>query len=181
MAGRIPEELIDTIRAQADIVDLVSDFVTLNKSGKNYLGLCPFHNEKTPSFNVSPERQIFHCFGCGKGGNVFTFLMEHEKVTFVEAVRHIAEKLHITIPETARDRQTSSENENLAKVTQFAAKFFHDQLLASDPSSEVRQYVTHRGLSDATVHAFTLGFAPNGWDGLLKEAKKHDIPYQPNP
>ena len=175
MAGRIPEELIDTIRAQADIVDLVSDFVTLKKSGKNFQGLCPFHNEKTPSFNVNSERQIFHCFGCGKGGNVFTFLMEHEKVTFVEAVHHIADKLHITIPETSRDRQESSESENLGRVTQFAAKFFHDQLLASDPSSQVGQYVSHRGLSDATIHAFTLGYAPNGWDGLLKEAKKHDI------
>ncbi|SVD09458.1 uncharacterized protein METZ01_LOCUS362312, partial [marine metagenome] len=125
--------------------------------------------------NVNSERQIFHCFGCGKGGNVFTFLMEHEKVTFVEAVRHIADKLHITIPETSRDHQESSESENLGRVTQFAAKFFHDQLLASDPSSQVRQYVSRRGLSDATVRAFTLGYAPNGWDGLLKEAKKRDI------
>ncbi|MEE2708147.1 MAG: DNA primase [Gemmatimonadota bacterium] len=175
MAGRISEELINTIRSQADIVDLVSDFVTLKKSGKNYQGLCPFHNEKTPSFNVNSERQIFHCFGCGKGGNVFTFLMEHEKVTFVEAVQHIADKVHITIPKTSRDQQESSESENLGRVTQFAAKFFHDQLLASNPSSQVRQYVSRRGLSDATVHAFTLGYAPNGWDGLLKEAKKRDI------
>lgn len=175
MAGRIPEEMIDVIRSQADIVDLISDFLTLNKRGKNYVGLCPFHNEKTPSFNVNPERQIFHCFGCGKGGNVFTFLMEHEKVTFVESVRQIAEKLHIALPESGHDQQISSENESLAKVTQFAARYFHEKLLNSEESAPVRSYVKERGLTDATIHAFTLGYAPNGWDGLIKEARKHSI------
>lgn len=175
MAGRIPDELVDTIRVQADIVDIISDYVTLKKSGKNHLGLCPFHNEKTPSFNVNAERQIFHCFGCGKGGNVFTFLMEHEKFVFVEAVRYVADKLSITIPETARDRQTSSENEDLARITQFAARFFHEQLLSSDETSTIRQYVSRRGIADATVHAFTLGYAPDSWDALLNAAKKQDI------
>ena len=173
--ARIPDELIDTIREQADIVDLVSDFVTLKKSGKNYQGLCPFHNEKTPSFSVNPERQIFHCFGCGKGGNVFKFLMEHEKVTFVEAVHHIANRLHITIPETARDREVSSEAENLARVTQFAAKFFHEQLLSCHETAPVRQYVVQRGLTNTTVHTFMLGYAPDSWDTLLNAARKKDI------
>ena len=173
--ARIPDEIIDTIREQADIVDLVSDYVTLKKSGKNYQGLCPFHNEKTPSFSVNPERQIFHCFGCGKGGNVFKFLMEHEKVTFVEAVHHIAKSLHIAIPETARDQKTSSEAENLARVTQFAAKFFHEQLLNSDEGAPVRQYVVQRGLSDTTVHTFLLGHAPDSWDALLTAARHKDI------
>lgn len=173
--ARIPDEIIDTIREQADIVDLVSDYVTLKKSGKNYQGLCPFHNEKTPSFSVNSERQIFHCFGCGKGGNVFKFLIEHEKLTFVEAVHHMANRLHITIPETARDREVSSEAENLARVTQFAAKFFHEELLNSHQSAPVRQYIVQRGLSDTTVHTFSLGFAPDSWDALLNAAKQKNI------
>ncbi|MDE2726761.1 MAG: CHC2 zinc finger domain-containing protein, partial [Gemmatimonadota bacterium] len=122
--ARIPEELVDSIRSQADIVDVVSDYVTLRRSGKNYMGLCPFHDEKTPSFSVNPEKQIFHCFGCGKGGSVFTFLTEHENVTFVEAVRHIARRLNITIPDTHGEREESSEAESLARVTRFAARFF---------------------------------------------------------
>ena len=175
MASRIPEKLIDTIRNQADIVDFISDYVTLKKSEKNYIGLCPFHNEKTPSFTVNPKRQIFHCFGCGKGGNVYTFLMEQEQVNFVDSVRHVAARFNITIPENARGRQTSSENENLARVTQFAARFFHEHLLSSDETSAVRRYVTRRGIADATVHAFTLGYAPDARDALLNAAKKQDI------
>lgn len=175
MPGRIPDELIDSIRLQADIVDVIVDYVTLKKSGKNYLGLCPFHNEKTPSFNVSPERQIFHCFGCGRGGNVFTFLMEHEKINFIEAVRLIARKLNIPIPETGRETVTSSEHESLYRVTQFAAKFYHDRLMGCDQTDPVRQYVTRRGLSDETLVAFAIGYAPDKWDELLHAAERQGI------
>lgn len=175
MPGRIPEALIDTIRGQADIVELISDYVTLKKSGKNYLGLCPFHNEKTPSFNVNPERQIFHCFGCGKGGNVFTFLMEHEKIHFVEAVRMVAARVNIAIPESARDQTQTSENENLYRVTQFAARFFQDQLINSDANAPVRQYIARRGISDHTLVTFSLGYAPDSWDALLRAAEKQGI------
>src|SRR6185369_6430973 len=97
---RIPEETIDDVRQATDIVDVIGALVPLKKRGKNFLGLCPFHQEKTPSFNVSPDRQMFHCFGCGKGGNVFSFLIEYEKVTFVEAVRTLAERAGIHIPES---------------------------------------------------------------------------------
>ncbi|MBM3263951.1 MAG: DNA primase [candidate division Zixibacteria bacterium] len=175
MTGRIPEELVDTIRAQADIVDVVSDFVTLKKTGKNYSGLCPFHNEKTPSFSVNPERQIFHCFGCGKGGNVFTFLMEHEKMTFIEAVRNVAGRLNIVLPDTSRGQGESSEAESLARVTQFAARFFHEQLLSCPTDSPVREYVARRGLSDTTIHTFLIGYAPEGWDTLIHAARRQDI------
>ncbi len=173
--ARIPDDLIDSIRSQADIVDVVSDYVTLRRAGKNYQGLCPFHDEKTPSFSVNPERQMFHCFGCGKGGNVFTFLMEHENVSFVEAVRHIARRLNITIPDSYREHQAGSEAESLARVTKFAARFFHDRLLNSDPGSIVRRYITKRGLSEETIKSFGLGYAPDSWDDLLKTAGKQGI------
>ena len=173
--ARIPDDLIDSIRSQADIVDVVSDYVSLRKSGRNHLGLCPFHDEKTPSFSVNPERQIFHCFGCGKGGNVFTFLMEHEHVSFVEAVRHVAGRLNIAIPETYREREASSEAESLARVTLFAARFFHDRLMNSGRHSIVRQYTTKRGLSDETIKSFGLGYAPDSWNDLLNAARKQGI------
>ena len=173
--ARIPEELIDSIRSQADIVDVVSDYVTLRKAGRNYKGLCPFHDEKTPSFSVNQERQIFHCFGCGKGGNVFSFLMEHENVTFVEAVRHIARRLNITIPDTYREREAGSEAESLAQVTRFAARFFHERLLNAGRDSIVRRYTERRGLSEETVKSFGLGYAPDSWNDLLDAARKQGI------
>jgi len=173
--ARIPEELIDSIRSQADIVDVVSDYVTLRKAGRNYKGLCPFHDEKTPSFSVNPERQIYHCFGCGKGGNVFSFLMEHENVTFVEAVRHIARRLNITIPDTYRERQAGSEAESLAQVTRFAARFFHERLLNAGRDSIVRRYTERRGLSEETVKSFGLGYAPDSWNDLLNAARNQGI------
>ncbi len=173
--ARIPEDLVDSIRSQADIVDIVSDYVTLRRSGKNYLGLCPFHDEKTPSFSVNPERQIFHCFGCGKGGNVFTFLMEHENVTFVEAVHHIARRLNITIPDTNREHEAGSEAESLARVTRFAALFFHERLLEAGRDSIVRRYAEQRGLSEQTIKSFGLGYAPDSWNDLLNAARKQGI------
>ena len=156
-------------------MDVVSDYVTLRRSGKNYMGLCPFHDEKTPSFSVNPERQIFHCFGCGKGGSVFTFLMEHENVTFVEAVHHIARRLHITIPETQGEREAGSEAESLARVTRFAARFFHDRLLNSGRDSVVRRYADRRGLSEETIKSFGLGYAPDSWNDLLSAAREKGI------
>ena len=173
--ARIPEDLIDSIRSQADIVDVVSDYVTLRRSGRNHMGLCPFHDEKTPSFSVNPEKQIFHCFGCGKGGNVFSFLMEHENVTFVEAVRHIARRLNITIPDTHQEREAGSEAESLARVTRFAARFFHDRLLNSDRDSIVRRYAERRGLSEETIKSFGLGYAPDSWNDLLSTAREKGI------
>lgn len=173
--ARIPEDLIDSIRSQADIVDIVSDYVALRRSGKNYMGLCPFHDEKTPSFSVNPEKQIFHCFGCGKGGSVFTFLKEHENVTFVEAVRHIARRLNITIPDTYREREAGSEAESLARVTRFAARFFHDRLLNSGRDSIVRRYAEQRGLSEETIKSFGLGYAPDSWNDLLSAAREKGI------
>lgn len=156
-------------------MDVVSDYVTLRRSGRNYMGLCPFHDEKTPSFSVNPEKQIFHCFGCGKGGNVFSFLMEHENVTFVEAVHHAARRLHITIPDTQGEREAGSEAESLARVTRFAARFFHDRLLNSGRDTNVRRYAERRGVSEETIKSFGIGYAPDSWNDLLNAARKKGI------
>ena len=173
--ARIPNDLIDLIRSEADIVEVLSGFVTLKKAGQNYLGLCPFHDEKTPSFSVNLQRHIFHCFGCGKGGNVFTFLMEHENISFIEAVRHLAHHLNITIPETNKTSEADSEAESLSRVTQFATDFYHQTLLKSDQKEFVRRYTVKRGLAEKVIKRFSLGYAPDGWDRLLKSAAKQGI------
>ncbi len=120
---RIPDEKIDEVRNASDIVDVISSSVTLKKRGKNYLGLCPFHQEKTPSFNVSPERQMYHCFGCGVGGNVFTFVMEHEKVSFVEAVRTLAERAghHAAATRHAGQRSGDGERRTVCRLPHYRA------------------------------------------------------------
>ena len=130
MAGSIPEDIIDQVRQASDIVDIIGEFVRLKKRGRNFMALCPFHTEKTPSFSVSPERQIYHCFGCGKGGNVYTFLMEHENMSFVEAVKHLARKAGITIPERETDRREKEEIEKLYYAHQVALDYFRSMLNA---------------------------------------------------
>src|SRR6266446_2298813 len=126
---RIPPEKIDEIRAATDIVDLIGSSVKLKKRGKNYIGLCPFHSEKTPSFNVSADRQMYHCFGCGVGGTAFTFVMEFEKVPFIEAVRSLAERAGVTLPTYSPGTDAASgEQEQLYEICRMAADFFHTSL-----------------------------------------------------
>jgi len=125
-AMRIPETKIDEIRSASDIVDVISSYVSLKKRGKNFLGLCPFHKEKTPSFNVSPDKQMYHCFGCGVGGNAFTFVMELEKVSFIEAVRTLADRAGIALPTEGGDTTQATENEGLYNVCRLAGLHFHD-------------------------------------------------------
>ncbi len=162
----IPEYIIDQIRDSVNIVDVVSRFVTLKKRGRNYLGLCPFHQEKTPSFNVNPERQIFHCFGCGVGGNVFTFLMRHENITFVEAVRRLAEETGVKIPVSAEYKKQEGQTEKLLKANQTALNYYYQQLKSAPPP--VKEYVEKRGIKPATIEQFQIGYATPAWDGLLK-------------
>ncbi|WP_099221501.1 DNA primase [Listeria costaricensis] len=165
---RIPEETIDAIRSQADIVDVISNYVQLKKQGRNYIGLCPFHGEKTPSFSVSAEKQIFHCFGCGKGGNVFRFLMEHDNLTFVEAVQKVAEMSHIDVelPEiqTQNDApvtKESSETHQMIEMHQLTAKLYHYLLMETEEGSAALAYLKERGMSEEMMTAFQIGFAPN--------------------
>lgn len=172
---RIPPEKIEEIRSANDIVDVISQHVRLKKRGKNFLGLCPFHQEKTPSFTVSAEKQVYHCFGCGKGGNVFTFVMELEKVSFTEAVRTLAEKVGITLTFTQADEQRESEIENLYNACRFAGLFFHNNLTKTDEGRGALEYFRNRGFSEETIRTFGLGYSMNSWDALLNKAKEEGL------
>ncbi len=167
---RIPDQKIDEVRSAADIIDVVAGYVRLKKRGKNFLGLCPFHQEKTPSFTVSQEKQMFHCFGCGKGGNVFTFLMDLEKVSFVEAVRTLAERFAIPLPvEGSSSNAEATENEHLYNICRAAGLHFHENLGTVEGKLAL-EYFHHRGFTDETIRKFGLGYSLNTWDDLLRHA-----------
>ena len=175
---RIPESKIEEIRASASIVDIISDSVQLRKRGKNYIGLCPFHSEKTPSFTVSEEKQIFHCFGCHTGGNVFKFLMEYEKISFVEAVQELAEKLGITLEyDEQAGTEKQSEQELLYEINTTVARYFSDNLLHDEKGEIARKYFENRKIKTQTMRSFGLGYAFPGRDDLVNflTEKKIDI------
>ena len=175
MPGKIPQEKIDQIREATDIVDIISQYVALKRKGKNYFACCPFHHEKTPSFSVNPEKQIFYCFGCHKGGNVYSFLMEHEKLNFVESVRTLADRAHIAVDMEQRDDSAYLEREALYFTNKFAARYFYDQLVKSDAGKIGLNYLIGRGLRPETIRKFGLGFAPEKWDGLLNAAARKKL------
>ena len=175
MLMRIPVEKIEEIRSSSDIVDVISQHVRLKKRGKNFVGLCPFHQEKTPSFTVSSEKQVFHCFGCSKGGNVFTFVMEFEKVSFTEAVRSLAEKAGIAIAFTETDQEQQNEIESLYNACRFAGLHFYTNLTKTDEGRGALEYFHQRGFSDETVRTFGLGYSLNSWDGFLHRAKEEGL------
>jgi len=172
---RIPETKIDEIRSASDIVDVISSYVSLKKRGKNFLGLCPFHKEKTPSFNVSPDKQMYHCFGCGVGGNAFTFVMELEKVSFIEAVRTLADRAGIALPTEGGDTTQATENEGLYNVCRLAGLHFHENLMSTVEGKLALEYFHHRGFADETIRKFGLGYSMNSWDDLLKHAQAKGI------
>lgn len=164
MSGQIPENLVDEIRSSNNIVDVVGDYVQLKKQGRNYFGLCPFHGESTPSFSVSPEKQIFHCFGCGKGGNAITFIMEIEGIPFYEAVKGLAEKSGQTLPDQyIKDThsQVNQEMQPILDAHQWLTKLYHHLLRHTKEGKEGYDYLKARGFSDEIIDAFQLGFAPN--------------------
>jgi DNA primase len=170
---RIPDATIDDIRNATDIVEVVGTYVRLKKRGKSFIGLCPFHQEKTPSFTVSADKQMYHCFGCGVGGNVFTFLMEHDKLSFIEAVRVLAERAGIRLPEEGKDdREEATEQEQLLVLCRAAGLRFHDNLMTSVEGRIALEYFRHRGLSDATIASFGLGYAMNSWDDILSFTRR---------
>jgi DNA primase len=172
---RIPDGTIDEVRSASDIVDVVSAYVPLKKRGKNYTGLCPFHQEKTPSFSVSADKQMYYCFGCGKGGNVFTFIMEHDKVSFVEAVRTLAKRAGIVIPEEGmEDRAQATEFEGLYSACRVSAAYFVENLQTVEGKLGL-EYFRHRGFSEETIRRFGLGYSMNGWDGLVKFAEREKL------
>lgn len=168
----IPEEVIRRIREQADIVEVVSQHLSLKKTGQNYTGLCPFHHEKTASFVVSPARQIFHCFGCGVGGNVYHFLMKTEGLTFPQAVRALGEKVGVRIPtirHSPPNPEAEREQAQLYELNQAAAHWYHKNLLERPEAKTAREYLAQRGIQTETIEVFCLGYAPPSWDGLLKK------------
>ncbi|MGN0389062.1 MAG: DNA primase [Suilimivivens sp.] len=156
-----PDELIEEVRMKNDIVDVISGYVKIQKKGSSYFGLCPFHNEKSPSFSVSPQKQMYYCFGCGAGGNVFTFIMEYENYTFQEAIKFLAQKAGVSLPEaeyTEEVRKKEGKRAKLLEVNKEAAKYFYYQL-RSDRGRAGLKYLKERQLSDETINKFGLGFA----------------------
>ena len=156
---------------------MISEYVQLRKRGKNYIGLCPFHNEKTPSFTVSDEKQIFHCFGCHTGGNIFKFLMEYKKISFVEAVQEVAEQLGIPLEfyESAGYEEQQSEQEILYDINTEAAKYFLSNLLNDDEAENARAYLQKRNLKQQTIRTFGLGYTLRGWENFVNYAKEKKI------
>jgi DNA primase len=176
MAGFFPEHIVDQVRQVSDIVEVLSEFLPLKKRGRNYVCNCPFHHEKTPSFSVSRDKQIFHCFGCGKGGNVFTFLMEHEQMSFREAVRHLAERAGIRLPEPSRGRQDGEKFSRLYFANEQASILYRESLVGTEAGGRVLAYLhDRRGLTDETIEEFQIGYAPDGWENLISLAKSKDI------
>jgi DNA primase len=159
---------IDEIKSRINIVDLIGARVELKKAGRNFKALCPFHNEKTPSFIVSPDRQTFHCFGCGKGGSVFDWMMEYEHVDFSEALETLAEKAGVKLERWGDDTGQNRIKAKIYEVNKIASDFYHYILIKHPLGEKARQYLKSRGVSDKTAETFGLGYSPNSWDNLRK-------------
>lgn len=167
----IPEDKIEEVRAASDIVDVIGEYVQLKRRGSNFIGLCPFHSEKTPSFNVNPAIGIFKCFGCGVGGNVFQFIMRQENVGFPEAARVLAERAGIPLNLEQNDSSEGESGvESVYHALRFAARFYFEQLTQADQGKAGLDYFKKRGFSGKTIKHFGLGYAPDAWDGLFNEA-----------
>lgn len=168
----------EEIKRAADIVQVIGQYVQLKKAGKNFMGLCPFHAEKAPSFTVSPDRQAFHCFGCKKGGDVFAFWMAYHGVTFLEALKDLAEKYGITVTETfssSEEKQRTRIRETLLNINETAAHYFQEALGQAGDEEPVTRYLKKRALTKEIISEFRLGFAPNAWDGLTHHLKSRQI------
>ena len=174
MAGRLPQAWLDELRDRADIVQVVSRYVQLNPKGGRYWGLCPFHGEKTPSFSVNPQRQMYYCFGCHAGGSAITFVMEMEHLDFMEAVKLLAEQVHMEVPElthSREDAESKSRKERLYEANRQCARFFHAQLWKKE-SAQILEYLHGRELSDSTIRVFGLGATPPQSDGATRAMRE---------
>ncbi|HEX8131788.1 MAG TPA: DNA primase [Pyrinomonadaceae bacterium] len=167
---RFPQTFIDDLRRQADIVRVVQDYVALKKKGANWMACCPFHQEKTPSFSVNPSKDIFYCFGCQKGGSVFNFVMEMERVSFPEAIKIVAEKVNMPLPEMQEDKRYEArrkEADEVVELNLWALEWWEGQLAEGGAEAKAaRDYIEGRGITDETRKTFRLGYAPDSWDGL---------------
>ncbi|MBW1862186.1 MAG: DNA primase, partial [Deltaproteobacteria bacterium] len=170
----------EEIKRVADIAELIGQYVQIKKAGLNYMGLCPFHSEKAPSFTVSPAKQMFHCFGCKKGGDIFAFWMEYHKVSFPQAMRDLAQRYNVTLPErklTPAQKRKMELQEELFKINGSAAEYFHHILTESDKGEAGRGYLEKRSVDKDCILEFKLGYAPDKWDGLaiFLRSKKVDM------
>ena len=171
LAGRFPQAWLDELRERADIVQVVSRYVQLTPKGGRYGGLCPFHGEKTASFSVNPQRQMYYCFGCHAGGSAINFVMEMEHLEFRDAVRLLAEQVHMELPELVgggEDAVSRSMKERLFEANRQCARFFHSQLWKPE-NAQVLEYLHGRGVDDATIRVFGLGSTPARSDGATRE------------
>ena len=176
MAGTIPPAILERIRAASDIVDVIGAYLPLKKAGANFVALCPFHKEKSPSFNVNPHRQIFHCFGCHKGGDVFTFVREYENIGFLDAVRRLADraKIPLEFDQSPGERQSHQLKDQLLQIHEQIAQRWHNCLLNEAAGQTARDYLASRGVSAEAVKLFRLGAAPDLWDDTVNWAKNKD-------
>ena len=170
MAGRIPREFIDELLARTDVVSVVGGAVSLRRTGANYKGLCPFHDERTPSFIVSPDRQTYHCFGCGAHGNAIGFLIEHDGLPFLEAVEELAQRQGMSVPDDGRHRAPTDHHEPIYRTLEAADRFYRDALRSHPARRAAVDYLRRRGITGEVAARFGLGFAPPGWDNLLKQS-----------
>lgn len=175
MAGPTSGELVNQVRSTVDIVDVVGEYVQLKKSGRALVGLCPFHSEKSPSFNVNAERQFFHCFGCGSGGDVFSFLMKVEQLTFPEALTKLAERAGIALPSSQENEESPEQivKQAMYEAHQRVAKLYHLVLTSTPYGTEAMKYLQKRGLSEQSISEFQIGFAPDSWDFVTQILKKN--------
>jgi DNA primase len=181
MMVMISEDKVREVRSRTAILDIVSEYVRLKKSGANFLGLCPFHHEKTPSFNVNPAKEIFHCFGCGVGGDVFGFIMRIEGLTFPEAVRFLARRAGVTIEDrlpTLEEKRRADERESFYRIIDDVAQFYTRMLMEHKDGEPGRSYLTQRDVDLGSAGACRLGFAPKRWDALTRYLEKMNIPLE---
>ena len=171
----LPDEKVDEIRSTVDIVDVVGDYVRLKRSGQSYKGLCPFHDESTPSFHVNPDDNLYYCFGCKKGGDVFSFVQEMEGVGFLESARWLAERAGVSLPQSEAEEKAASRRESIYQALRSAARFFYRQRTQSDRGAPARRYLSERDFDADTLKTFGVGYAPDSWDALLGAAKRQHI------
>jgi len=171
----IPDEKVEEVRTAADLVEVAEDYVQLKQSGSRYMGLCPFHDEDTPSFSIDPDQNLYYCFGCQRGGDVFKFVQEIEGVGFLEGVRVLADRYGIVLPDEEVDEEAANEREAILHALRFAARFFYRRLTQSDRGRPALDYLRERGFAPETIKQFGLGFAPDEWDALLTAAEEEQI------
>ena len=175
------DEFVNKVRENSDILSVISKYVSLKKRGNQYWGCCPFHNEKTPSFSISPDKGFFYCFGCHTGGNVFNFISLYENVSYFEAIKMQAEKLGIPMPahnkkKSPAELKREQDMKMLIKINTWAKDFFHNCLIMTPYGENCRKYLESRGISKETIDNFNLGFAPNLWDKLSTSFIKKKMP-----